>query len=69
MKNHKTQWEWKIHSGNIITDYKTHGELKIYLTIAISVISSKDSEETRTMHRKSDSIEIMMDSETDEIII
>ena len=69
MKNHKTQWEWKIHSGNIITDYKTHGELKIYLTIAISVISSKDSEETRTMHTKSDSIEIMMDSETDEIII
>ena len=31
-------------------------------------ISSKDSDETCTMHTKSDNIEIMMDSETDEII-
>ena len=26
INNHKTQGKWKIHSGNIITDYKTHGE-------------------------------------------
>ena len=31
-------------------------------------ISSKDSDETRTMHTKSDNIEIIMGSETDEII-
>ena len=33
----------------------------------INFISSKDSNETRTMHIKSDNIEIMMGSETDEI--
>ena len=34
----------------------------------INFISHKDSNETRTMHTKSDNIEIMMSSETDEII-
>ena len=41
---------------------------KLILTMAINFISSKDSDETRTMHTKSDSIEVMMGSETDEII-
>ena len=75
MNNQKTQREWKIqsgatwiHSGNIITDNKTQGERKIHLTMAINFISSKDFDETRTMHTKSDNIEIMMGSETDEII-
>ena len=37
--------------------------------MAINFISSKAaSNETRTMHAKSDNIEIMMGSETDEII-
>ena len=26
INNHKTQGKWKIHSSNIITDYKTQGE-------------------------------------------
>ena len=34
----------------------------------MNFISSKDLEETRTMHTKSSNIEIMMDKETDEII-
>ena len=34
----------------------------------INFISSKDSRETRTMHQKSNNIEIMMGSETDNII-
>ena len=34
----------------------------------INFISSKDSEETSTMHTKSHNIEIMMGNETDEII-
>ena len=34
----------------------------------INFISSKDSDETRTMHTKSNNIEIMMGNETDEII-
>ena len=36
--------------------------------MAINFISSKDSDETRTMHAKSDNVEIMMGSETNEII-
>ena len=36
--------------------------------MSINFISFKDSDETRTMHTKSDNIEIMMGSETDEII-
>ena len=36
--------------------------------MSISFISCKDSDETRNMRTKSDNIEIMMSSETDEII-
>ena len=41
---------------------------KIQLTMSINFISSKDSGETCNMHTKSDSIEIMVSSETDDII-
>ena len=41
---------------------------KIQLTMSINFISSKDSGETSNMHTKSDSIEIMVSSETDDII-
>ena len=54
--------------SNIIKDHKTQGEWKIYLTIGINFISSKHSDESRTMYTKSDNIEIMMVSATDEII-
>ena len=57
----------KTHSGNMIAEYKTQGEWEIRLTIAIKFISSKDSNETRNMHSKSD-IEIIMGIETHEII-
>ena len=36
--------------------------------MSINFISSKDSDETRNMHTKSDNIEIMMGSEKDDII-
>ena len=36
--------------------------------MSINFISSKDSNETRNMHKKSDNIEMMMCSETDDII-
>ena len=69
INNHKTQGKWRIHSGNTIIEHKTQGELKIQLTMKINFISSKkDSDETCTMHTKSNNIEIMMGSETDEII-
>ena len=51
-----------------INDHKTQGEWKIQLTITINFISSKDSDETRIMHIKNLITEIMMGSETDEII-
>ena len=49
-------------------NHKIKGEWKIHLTISINFFSSIDSEEICTMHSKSDIIEIMMGSETDEII-
>ena len=36
--------------------------------MAISFFSSKDFEETRTMYSKSDNIEVIIGSETDEIV-
>ena len=66
INNHKTQGKLRIHSGNTIIEHKTQGEWKTHLTMAIS--SKEDSNETRTMHAESDNIEIMMGSETDEII-
>ena len=49
-------------------NHKTQEEWEIHLTMAINCFSSIDSEEIRTMHSKSDNIEIMMGAETDEII-
>ena len=68
INDHKTQGEWKIHSGKTIIDYKTQGEWKIQLTMVINFTSSKDSEEIRTTRTKSNKIKTMMANETDEII-
>ena len=57
-----------VHSGNKVTYYKTLGVWKIQLTMSTNFISHKGSNETRTMQTKSDNIEIMMSSETNEII-
>ena len=54
--------------SDIIINLKTQGEWKIHLTIEINFISSKDFGEIRIMHSKNDNIELMMGSETDEII-
>ena len=57
----------RVHSGNGVSDYETQfGEWKIQLTMSINFISSKDSHETHNMHTKSNNIEIMAGSETDE---
>ena len=68
INDHKTQGEWRIHSRNTITEHKTQGKWKIHLTMAINFISSKDYDETCTMHTKSNNVEIMIGSKTDEII-
>ena len=48
---------------------KLKEEWKIHLTMAMNFFSSKDSEETcTTMYSKSDNIEVIIGSETDEII-
>ena len=47
-KNHGSA---RYHSGNSWIE-KTSSEWKIQLTMAINFISSKDSDETRTMHTK-----------------
>ena len=58
----------KKHSSNIVNDHKTQNEWEIQLTMEIIFISFKDSNETRTIHTTSDSIEIMIGNEKDEII-
>ena len=68
INHHKAQGEWRIHSGNTITEHKTQAEWKIHLTMAINFVSSKDSDETRTMHAKSNNAVIMMGGEADKII-
>ena len=68
INDHKTQGKWRIHSGNKIIERKTQSEWEIQLTMVINFISSKDSNETRTMHAKSNNVEMMMGSKTDEII-
>ena len=66
--DHKTQGEWKGHSGNEVIDYKTQWKWKIQLTMIINFVFSKDSDEIRTMHTKSNNIETMMGNKTDGII-
>ena len=53
---------------DIINDYKTLGQWKIHLAMAIHFISSKDSDETCTMHPRSDNIEVLIGNETDKIM-
>ena len=69
INNHKTTKNLRVHSRNEVIDYKTqYGEWKIQLTMSINFISSKDSDETCNMQTKSDNIEIMMCSATNDII-
>ena len=54
---------------DMINDHKNQSEWKIQLTTAINFISSKpNSDETRIIHTKSNNIEIMIGSNTDEVI-
>ena len=54
---------------DMINDHKNQSEWKIQLTAATNFISSKpDSDETRIMHTKSNNIEIMIGSDTNEVI-
>ena len=68
INDHKTYGLVRYHSGNKTWVEETPSEWKIQLTMAINFISSKGSDEIRTMHTKSNIVEIMMGSEKNEII-
>ena len=68
VNGHKTRGLVRYHSGNKTLVEETSSEWKIQLTMEINFISSKDSDETGAMHAKSNNVEIMMGSETNEII-
>ena len=52
---------------DIINDVKKSDTWKIQLTIAINFASSKDNNEKRVMHSKSDEIEIMINDNEGEV--
>ena len=57
INNYKTFKNLKAHSSNEEFDYETQfREWKIQLTMSVNFISSKDSDETRNMHAKSNNI-------------
>ena len=68
INDHKTHGLVRYHSGNKAWLEEKSSEWKIQLKMAINFISSKDSDETRTMHTKSNNVNIMIGSETDENI-
>ena len=65
INDHKTYGLVRYHSGNKTRVEENTSEWKIQLTKAINFISSKDSDESRTMNTKSNNVETMMGSETD----
>ena len=56
------------HLRKMINDKRKKGEWKIQLIMKINFISSKNFNDTRDVHNKSDNVEIMMGAETNEII-
>ena len=64
----KARGECKVYSGNTVIDYKTQGEWKIKLSMTINFMSSKDSDEIRTMHSKSNNIKLIIGNKTSKII-
>ena len=52
----------------MINNHKARGEWKIQLSMKINFVYSKDNNETRVIHTKSDNIEIMIGTEADDVI-
>ena len=53
---------------DIINNLKEFDNSKIQLTIVINIISSKDPDEKRVMHSKSDNIEIIIYNKADDVV-
>ena len=56
------------HLKDIIKDFKKSDMWEIQLTIAINLISSKETNEEHVVHSKSDNIEIMINDKVDEVM-
>ena len=69
INKHKTHGSARYYSGNKSWIEKTSSEWNIQLTMTINFTSSKDSDGTRTMHTRSNNVEIMFGRETNEIIM
>ena len=65
ISNHKANRKLKVHSSN---DYETEGEWKIQLSMKINFVSSKDSDEIHIMHTKNGDTDVLMGSETNDIV-
>ena len=68
INDHKMQGVWEVLSGNTVIYYNNQKEWKIQLSMTINFISSKDSDKTRTIHTKSQNVEIRVGDETDKIV-
>ena len=53
---------------DMIDNHKTHSEWKIQLVMKIIFVSSLDADEIRIMHTKSNNIEFMSGTETNDVI-
>ena len=62
INEYKTHGLVRYHSGNKSWLEETSNEWKIQLKMAINFISSKVSDETRTLHTKNNNVEIMIGS-------
>ena len=62
---YKAHRKLKVHFSH---DYETEGEWKIWLSMKINFVSSKDSDEICIMYTKGNNIDILMGSETNDVI-
>ena len=58
----------KSYMKDIMNNLKKFDTCKSQLTIAINFISSKDTDEERVMHSKSDNIEIIIHDKADKVM-
>ena len=68
INDHKTKGLERYSSSNKTWVEETPSEWKIQLTMAVNFISFKDSDQARTMHTKSNNVEIIVGGETNKII-
>ena len=69
VNDHKAPMKVNVHLPNKVTEYESKfGQWKSQLKMQINFIFSKNFYETRTIHSVSNSIEIFMGEETDNII-